>query len=507
MKHVKKLFAMLMAVMMLVGLLSVTSFAADGKYTITAPDNNRTYAVYQIMTGDLSTKDGKEVLSNVQWGQNAVTGKTGAVSKEDMTAITSITGTDAAKAAALAAYVNLESKPVGTVTNGGTLSVDPGYYLIKDNGPVADKEAYSLYIVQVVGDTVINPKVGETTSDKKVDDKNDSNNTEDAINWQDSADYDIGDDVPFRLTATITEKYNDFGKYQLTFHDNQSAGLTFKSETVKVFVGDSTTEVDTSKYTVVTEGLADGCTFEVRFTDLKDIAAVQAGSVIRVEYYSTLNENAKIGAEGNPNTSHITYSNNPNNKQGGEDGKTPDDTVIVFTYQVDVNKVDPSKTALPGAGFALYKKVLNPAADAVMCKETGYTDYVLVKQYEAGTTTKFEFVGIDDGDYVLVETETPAGYNTVAPIAFSVSASHETESVAPKLESLTVNPSDIFKVQMVEGAATPTGYISGNVVNNAGSTLPETGGMGTYIFYAVGGVLVLAAVVLFVTKKRMSNAD
>ena len=513
MKHVKKLFAMLMAVMMLVGLLSVTSFAADGKYTISVKaDNTRSYKVYQIMTGDLSTKDdGKEVLSNVQWGQNALD-KTGAVSNEEMTAITSITGTDAEKAAKLAKYVDFSKGAFATVSKDNSAEVVPGYYLIEDNGPVADKEAYSLYIVQVVGNTVIDPKVGTTSSEKKVDDKNDSNTNEDAINWQDSADYDIGDQVPFQLKATICQDYDNYENgYKLTFHDKESAGLTFNKDSVKVYVDGN--EI-TAGFEVVTTGLETGCTFEVRFANLKDITAVKAGSVIRVEYTSKLNENAVIGAEGNPNTSHITYTNNPNVvPEGGnipEGGKTPDDTVIVFNYQVNVNKYAnevASGNELKGAGFALYKKVLNPAAEAEKCTESGYTDYVLVGKYNAGDATKFEFKGIDDGDYVLVETTTPAGYNTVAPIAFTVSATHDELADAPKLNTLTVNPDNIFKVQMVEGTATPTGYISGDVVNQAGSTLPETGGMGTYIFYAVGGVLVLAAVVLFVTKKRMSNAD
>lgn len=493
MKHVKKLFAMLMAVMMLVGLLSVTSFADETKYDITAPANGRDYAVYQIMTGDLSTKDNAKVLSNVQWGTNAAAGKTGAVSKDDMTAITNLAGSEAEKAAALAAYVNFDSNPVGTVTNGGKLAVAPGYYLIKDNGPVADKEAYSLYIVQVVGDTTIQPKVGETTSDKKVDDKNDSNDTEDATTWQDSADYDIGDDVPFRLTAKITERYADFGKYQLTFHDNQSAGLTFKPESVKVYVDDSETPIASNLYSV-TENTTDGCTFEIHFDDLKNIPSVKADSVIAVEYLSTLNKDAKIGAEGNPNTSHITYSNNPNNKQGGEEGKTPEDKVIVFTYKVVANKVDGESKPLTGAEFTLYKK--NAAGNYVEVTD---------KLTKNAAGTEFAWTGIDDGDYKLSETTTPAGYNTADDILFTVTAGHEILSDDPALTSLS---GEMATGSVITLSADKTaGTLSGTVVNQAGSTLPETGGVGTYIFYAVGGVLVLAAVVLFVTKKRMSDAD
>lgn len=507
MKHMKKLFAMLMAVMMLVGLLSVTSFAADGKYTITAPDNNRTYAVYQIMTGDLSKNDAdKEVLSNVKWGTNAA-GKTGAVTADEMKAVIAINDltTEAAKAAALAAYVNLNSDPVATVSKGNPAEVVSGYYLIKDNGPVADKEAYSLYIVQVVGDTVIAPKVGTTSSQKKVDDKNDSNTNEDAINWQDSADYDIGDQVPFQLKATICADYANYTYgYKLTFHDKECEGLTFNKDSVKVYVDG---KLLSDGYTV-TSPADDGDTFDVSFANLKDVVAtdntkVKAGSVITVEYTSELNTKANIGDKGNINTSHISYTNNPNDNQAGENGKTPDDTVIVFTYKVVANKYAnkvSADTKLEGAGFTLYKFI--PAENGADTLDNVKGNWTAIgTEVKGADMTTFEWKGIDDGEYKLVETTTPAGYNTIDPILFTVTASHniEWEGEGTALTSLTGGNKFTGEVS--------TGVLSTDVINQAGSTLPETGGMGTYIFYAVGGVLVLAAVVLFVTKKRMSNAD
>ena len=127
---------------------------------------------------------------------------------------------DTEKLTEIQKYVKLDSEKFGTVSNGNPLTVPTGYYLIKDNGPVNDGEAYSLYVVQIVGPTTISPKVGTTTSDKKVDDKNDSNTTEDATTWQDSADYDIGDAVPFKLSATIAQDYANYTHgYKLTFHD------------------------------------------------------------------------------------------------------------------------------------------------------------------------------------------------------------------------------------------------------------------------------------------------
>ena len=487
MKHMKKLASFLLALVMVFS-LATTAFAADT--TITAPaGSTRTYDVYQIFTGDLSGK----VLSNVKWGKNG-TGTVGeAVPQDTLDALAKVNSlSDTEKLAAISKYVNLNSEKFGTVSDGSPLNAPTGYYLIKDNGPVGDGEAYSLYVVQIVGPTTISPKVSTVTSEKKVDDKNDSNTTQDEVKWEDSADYDIGDDVPFQLKATIAQDYDNDKVYKLTFHDKESAGLTFKPDTVVVKIDGSS--VDSSKYEVVTTGLTDGDTFEVRFADLKSTAA-KAGSVITVEYSSTLNDQAVLGSTGNPNTMHVTYSNNPNDEQGGENGKTPDDTVIVFTYKVVANKVtknpdyDPevegSEQYIPlkGAGFTLYKK-------------NASGKYVAVgSEVKGDEMTTFEWKGLDDGDYKISETTTPAGYNTIADIEFTITAEHDVLSDNPTLTSLSGGNKFTGEVS--------TGAVSADIENNAGSTLPETGGIGTTIFYVIGSILVLGAVVLLVTKKRM----
>ena len=487
MKHMKKLASFLLALVMVFS-LATTAFAADP--TITAPaGSTRTYDVYQIFTGDLSGK----VLSNVKWGKNG-TGTVGeAVPQDTLDALAKVNSlSDTEKLAAISKYVNLNSEKFGTVSDGSPLNAPTGYYLIKDNGPVGDGEAYSLYVVQIVGPTTISPKVSTVTSEKKVDDKNDSNTTQDEVKWEDSADYDIGDDVPFQLKATIAQDYDNYKVYKLTFHDKESTGLTFKPETVVVKI-DGTT-VDSIKYKVVTTGLTDGDTFEVRFADLKSTAA-KAGSVITVEYSSTLTgENVVIGSNGNPNTMHVTYSNNPNDEQGGENGKTPDDTVIVFTYKVVANKVtknpayveggsEPEYIPLKGAGFTLYKKNISGEFVAVGSEVKG------------DEMTTFEWKGLDDGDCKISETTTPAGYNTIADIEFTITAEHEVLSDNPTLTSLSGGDKFTGKVE--------TGALSADIENNKGSTLPETGGMGTTIFYVLGSVLVIGAAVLLITKKRM----
>lgn len=489
MKHMKKLASLLLALVMVFA-LATTAFAADT--TITAPaGSTRTYDVYQIFTGDLAG----DVLSNVKWGKNG-TGTVGeAVPQATLDALAAVNSlSDTKKLEEISKYVNLNSEKFGTVSDGSPLNAPTGYYLIKDNGPVGDGEAYSLYVVQIVGPTTISPKVSTVTSEKKVDDKNDSNTTQDEVKWEDSADYDIGDDVPFQLKATIAQDYDNYKVYKLTFHDKESAGLTFKPDTVVVKI-DGTT-VDSSKYEVVTTGLTDGDTFEVRFADLKSTAA-KAGSVITVEYSSTLNDQAVLGSTGNPNTMHVTYSNNPNDEQGGENGKTPDDTVIVFTYKVVANKVtknpdyDPevegSEQYIPlkGAGFTLYKK-------------NASGKYVAVgSEVKGDEMTTFEWKGLDDGDYKISETTTPAGYNTIADIEFTITAEHDVLPDNPTLTSLSGGNKFTGEVS--------TGAVSADIENNAGSTLPETGGIGTTIFYVIGGGLMVAAAILLITKKRMEN--
>lgn len=267
---------------------------------------------------------------------------------------------------------------------------------------------------------------------------------------------------------------------------------------MKVYVGET---LITTGYEVVTEGLTDSCTFEVRFANLKDIASVKAGSIISVEYTSTLDTDAAVGSAGNKNTSHVTYTNNPNDEQAAENGKTPDDVVIVFTYKTIVNKVtknpnyDPTVEGseeyipLKGAGFTLYKKNASGPYEAVGSELKGKD------------MTTFTWSGLDDGDYKLVETTTPSGYNTIPDIEFTISAGHVDGDI-PYLNTLSGN--------VTSGTATFTavvndGSLSTDVVNNSGTQLPSTGGMGTTIFYVLGSVLVIGAAVLLVTKKRMST--
>lgn len=438
-----------------------TTFAADKTFTITAPSNDHTYEIYQIFTGDLS--ENGSTLSNVKWGNN---GKGTAGNDVDKTVLDEIKGlksddADQTKLATIKKYVDLTGTPFKTVKN-GTVDVPEGYYLIKDkdNSLTGEDDVYTTYIVQVSKDLKITPKADKPQSEKKVKDTNDT--IGDTTGWQDSADYDIGDDVPFQLTGTVTSKYADYKAYKFVFHDRESAGLTFNADSVKVYVDGKQ----------ITSG------YEVK-----------AGSKITVEYTSQLNDKAVIGSAGNPNTMHLEYSNNPNDDQGGETGKTPDDTVIVFTYKTIINKVDASGAALKGAEFKLYK----------VMKDGSEKEVAVVKNPE-GTT--FTFNGLDDGDYILRETTTPDGYNSISDIKFRITASHDVLSESPALKDLT---GDKVTGEIELTADKTAGSLTSNIVHQKGSELPETGGMGTTAMYLVGGVLVAGALLLLITKRRMDT--
>lgn len=490
-RAINALVAVLATVAMAVaGFMGAGTAFADEANTITGPKNGHTYEVYQIFTGDLA--DGK--LSNVKWGSATAKNGTAATDAELKTvtdlASKSVNDNAQATANAIAAYLKSDAQPTATIDDTNpTAQVPSGYYLIKDkNNTVPDGQAATTYIVTVAGNVTITPKSDVPSFEKKLKDSNDTEGT--LSDWQDAADWDMGDDVPFKLEGTVASNYASYKTYYFAFHDVEERGLTFNKDSVKVYVDD--TEI-AGGYSVVTEGLADGCTFEVKFADLKRISAVKAGSRIRVEYTSKLNENAVIGEHGNVNKAKLQYSNNPNDEQGGENGptgETPWDNVIVFTYKTVINKVDDKNQPLKGAEFTLSKKM-----------KDGSTKTVAVVKDSEGTT--FTFNGLDDGDYVLTETKTPAGYNSIKPITFTVTANHtitwEGEDRDTILTSLSGNAAS------GEITFTPTddkSELDTNVVNKPGSSLPETGGMGTIVLYAAGAVLVIAAGVYFGLKKK-----
>lgn len=508
-KAMKKLMAALLAVAMVCA-MAIPAFAAAGtEVTGSKVDvKNHKFEAYQIFSAKLDSTKG--TLSDVKWG-DGVKGNELLVALQAATTLgdfskcstpsdvaKELEGFTTEKATKFAAFV-ANGYLATTKTEGtGTITLpSAGYYLIKDVTPVEGKyDASNLTLLLVSGPETVTPQVKTDipTLQKKVKDKNDSAGT--TTDWQDSADYDIGDIIPYQLTATLGNVSN-FDTYYVEFVDTMDH-LTYNGIT-SVKVGDTT--LTSGEYFYYWNEMDKKLT--VSIDDVKQYGATN-GSTITVEYTAILDSDAVIGSTGNPNEAHLIFSNNPN---GQGKGQTKPDKNIVFTYKVVANKVDEHDQPLTGAAFALYKKL--PAVpdpkDGTSYFMEGSDAYTLVKELNVGENgevenkklTTFEWTGIDDGDYMIKEIITPAGYNSIEPIKFKVEANHETLSDDPQL--LELKGGDDFTGEVSTGALTT------KIQNRMGSTLPGTGGIGTTIFYVIGGGLMVAAAILLITKKRMEN--
>lgn len=523
MKNMKKVLALLVAVLMIAA--SMSALADDPTIKITAPAGH-TYEVYQVFTGEV---DG-QTLTSLKYGRNtsrgaAQVGK--AVSQTDMETLAALTaGTDVQGSAAQTLIDTLEgfvtfSNPVATVASAtATEGLEPGYYVIRDKiDALPETDGATLYMFQVLGANLeIAAKSDKPSSDKKVDDTNDSTGVDQLL--QTSADYEIGDHVPYTLTATLPTDYANYEHYYLKFYDDMSKGLTYDEGSAQIAYG-SADAVAFKDPTAGTTTYPDGHMWTWEIIDLKAVASgLAAGDTITLTYTATLNASAEVGLPGNPNKHYIEFSSNPNNTGDGsskpdDTGKTPVDITFVLTYETIFNKVDQDQNPLTGADFELLKFVEGEGEDTYGGKTGTWTNVTALGQEDIHPTKVvtdngdiedaiFTFKGIDDGVYKLHETQTPTGYNTIADIIFTVTADH---NVVSEQATLTLSGTDANSTNPITFTAVEAdGSLSADVVNKSGVTLPSTGGIGTTIFYVGGSILVLAAVILLVTKRRM-NAE
>lgn len=506
MKRVKRVLALL-AAFALVLAMAVPAFADGVKYTITIKNSVGTYEAYQIFKGDLAGN----VLSNIEWGTGvkaeevkaAFDGKTAAevarTLEDDETAA-------AAKAFAtkISGYLDTTAAVEGTDKITG---LSAGYYLIK-NKSVNEGEAYTDFILQVVKDVEITPKGQKPTLDKQIK-HNESGK------WGVVGDNQIGDTVEFRTITTVPNT-TGYTKYDYTIFDEMSTGLTSNvtdASGITIKINDEE-ELDSRYYTVTVDS-TDANKFSVKVDILKAITdgKIEAGNSLYTYYTGVLNKDAKVYDEGNQkNTAYLQYSNNPHDNTS--QSKTPKVTVYDWTFKMNVQKVDGANAdkELAGAKFVLSK---NGAVDLGAIDENGTpakTENLIKLVYDStdstyrvatandATTTyvmtagNITIKGLDDAeDYYLYETKAPAGYNRLTePVKFRISATYTSADSRPDV---------LTKVGDKEAAS----GLKVSVENNAGTTLPSTGGMGTTVFYVVGGGLMAVAVVLLVTKKRMEN--
>ncbi len=527
---------------------ALPSFAADDTTTPAQPASpeaaeqvDHEYQSFQIFKGEEGVLNNKKVLLKVEWGADASQAVQDAIWKqihadgfevkdEDGNVIANqadATATDIARAIE-AKYPNsnkvgvdaeklakVVSKAIGdktgtTVADNTTFTGDAGWYLVVDKTPslwgdYAQYKDRSQLKFLFKNDTFrVTTKRSWIEIFKTVKDINDSVTVDNPDGS--SADYDIGDDVPFTLTATLPDNVKDYESYTFTINDRQNKGFDFP-ENFKVTVDG--VEYAAANYTVASNDYDnDGAQndFDIVFGDVAKNAAFNNSSQVVVTYTSKLNADAKIGNAGNKNESRITY--NPDNE--GE-GHTPWDIVIVFTFKPIINKLDQDGAALPGAVFDLVKvKATEAGGKYTVTKDADGNDETVYTKTFVANGNVHSIAGIDDGVYKIVETTTPPGYNTIDPIYFVVVAEHNENLELVSLSIVDLDGNSMNPGEAVSNAMTASltdGTITTDVINQKGVVLPSTGGIGTTIFYIVGGVLVVGAVVLLIVRRRMRTEE
>ncbi len=559
MNHAKKLISLLLALLMVMSMAGAMAEAAD-TFSITINNKNagHTYEAYQIFKGDISNESASDnaagttaILANIEWG-NGVTYPTDGyvIGKDD-------NGNEikSANAADVAEALSKGSLSLDSFISGLTLTevagsddtpdengkyvisgLSAGYYLIKDkdnslNDEVADN-AYTKFIIEVIENSVVNPKSEAPKLEKKIVEGETSTKV-DANNGS------IGDVVNYELTSKVPAM-DGYDKYYFIVHDTLSVGLTFNPESLAIKIGEKTLVKDTD-YTLAEENGQIKIVFN-SFVQYKE----QAGQSIVITYSATINENAVVGSTGNPNSASLEYSNNPNVDLKGENepaegdddvtGKTPDDTVITYMTEIKIIKVDEAGNRLTGAEFQITGDKLNKVkvvtetfvedaeGEYYALKDGSYTTtaptaettdkykdtskkYKLTEGISWNTATEkisatafvgengeLIFSGLGEGTYIITELTAPEGYNKLdAPITVTITCT-EPETVAQANDTATWAYEGA--VVAADGTATVT------IVNKAGATLPETGGVGTTMLYVGGGALIVIAIALLVSKKR-----
>lgn len=389
-----------------------------------------------------------------------------------------------------------------------TWTIDQGYWLFADttsyDGTTSTAKTPVLLATQGKTSLTVTPKTEVPTVEKKVSDT-------DGSGYGDTTDVSIGDTVYFKITGSLPEHLGSYAAYKYVFHDTMSKGLTFNDD-VEVKVN-GTADV-TGSFTVTTAAAADGSTIiTVSCADILDSTDGFADSItdpktdkIVLTYSAKLNDDAVIGSTGNPNRVYLEYTNDP---YAESTGKTTEDEVKVYTFQLNVTKTDSESHALAGAQFVLLSSDQAEVASVTGGKLDGWDavaditvnadgTYPAANTMTSDSAGAFALAGLDAGTYYLKETKAPEGYNLLKnPIKLVISATYTGTS----LNTLTIQTDDNTPIN----GLTSSGTVSITVVNNSGAQLPSTGGVGTTVFYVLGSALVLGAVVLLVTRKRMRD--
>lgn len=465
----KKIFAITLSLLLLMS-LSMTAFAAETVGDDTQPTTSieqradititntyqhlqHTYYAYQIFKNWFDVdQDGSKSMVNIQFGDDVDATKLRTAlqpySNDVLTnaspvvlagVISNMGKTMDGQKIANILKNCLKDNATGTMltynssnkTYTANYSDNAGYFLIIEKGEnvAGTHDAASAYILRSGGTISVNPKSVYPTVDKQVWDEEDDAEAGHDEGWGESADHEINEEFQFRLIANLPESsdYAFYETYKVIFTDTMSQGVTF--DHIDSVTVDGVT-IPANGYTVsnVTKGDA-GKTWTLTIDDLKVFADVDLsdGAKVIVTYTAYLNENAKVAisspsTEANVNTVYLQYSNNPKVSGAGNNqlGKTPEDSVFVFTYTADATKYSEKAengNQLAGAEFKLYRDVECTEEVKLVKRTTDGKYYPILDQTHgtgvamvSGTDGKFEIVGLDHGTYYIKETKAPVGF-------------------------------------------------------------------------------------------------
>ena len=311
----------------------------------------------------------------------------------------------------------------------------------------------------------------------------------------------LNDEITYKITGTMPDNIASYPKYKFIVHDTLPAGLTYKEVSSITIDGIAVTTPTNFEVKNPTD-----CTVEFKFDDLKTTAkamgiTLNADTEVVIQYKAIVNTDATVGNPGNQNTALLEFSNDPYNE--GSTEKTPGDDAKVFTFAVAINKVDKDSQPLTGAEFKLQKKVDGVYVDMVVNTNVEY------KKNEDGTI--FTFEGLDVGEYKLIESTVPTGYNKADDVEFKIESVYENEAI----KTLTVYDKDgniIGQTSLEDENAifsidSNNGTISTDVINTTGIKLPSTGSTGAIIIYCASGIAMTLCIASFVIAKKKKNTN
>ncbi len=562
-------------------------------YTITVMKGSETstlsYDAYQIFSGVYSN----DVLGSIQWGSGIDSTKTadlltaikaikdgentpfsGCVTAEDVALkLGEYTTHDVTVVKSFAKVVADYLSGTKITGNNGSINVtDVGYYLVQNSGTVSGDNSATRNILRVVGgDVTVSIKTSVPKIEKKVQEN--TNITDDDIgitdtdyqnkDYNDVADYNIGDDVPFLDIGTLPSDIDEYDEYYYQIVDtpgdkftpnitpgedgvvevtDEKNDIVVKINGKEVYVDGDNVKVE---YVDTDDTDDEPDTIKVTFENIKDVYEVKEDesqgekitvdekSHVTVEYTAKLDEDADIGLSGQTSEVKLNFSNDPNEDYKSEEdtdgpdsiGTTPPDKVIVFTYELDITKKLATSEGyiLAGegeVGFKLYKKDedVKYYAQITNGKVSGWTNDSndsndTTTEIKTDTNGIVSFVGLDDGEYWIEESTTPSGYNSIPDTCITIDATTANGqdwggTASSALTDVDLKEGNIYHDGTEENNSDNTdGTVRMIIHNERGSSLPSTGGIGTTIFYLGGGSMAAVAGIYLITKKRMKNSE